>query len=58
MRNSDYVIHITTKHGRTWTYLKDNQGWTKTGAVLAILMALILLFRPRGLMGEKFEKFE
>jgi len=33
MRNSDYVIHITTKHGRTWTYLKDNQGWTKTGPV-------------------------
>jgi branched-chain amino acid transport system permease protein len=27
-------------------------------ASMYILMALILLFRPRGLMGEKFEKFE
>jgi branched-chain amino acid transport system permease protein len=27
-------------------------------ASMFVLMALILLFRPRGLMGEKFEKFE
>jgi branched-chain amino acid transport system permease protein len=27
-------------------------------ASMYVLMALILLFRPRGLMGEKFEKFE
>jgi branched-chain amino acid transport system permease protein len=27
-------------------------------ASMYLLMVLILLFRPRGLMGEKFEKFE
>ena len=27
-------------------------------ASMYVLMVLILLFRPRGLMGEKFEKFE
>ena len=31
MRNTDYVIHITTKHGRTWSYLKEDDGWTQTG---------------------------
>ena len=31
MRNTDYVIYITTKHGRTWSYLKENNGWTQTG---------------------------
>jgi len=27
-------------------------------ASMYLLMVLVLLFRPRGLMGEKFEKFE
>ena len=31
MRNIDFVIRITTKHGRTWTYLKEDDGWTQTG---------------------------
>jgi hypothetical protein len=29
--NTDYVIYITTKHGRTWSHLKENDGWTRTG---------------------------
>ena len=29
--NSDYVIHIATKHGRTWRYLKEDNEWTQTG---------------------------
>src|SRR5207245_6595051 len=29
--NTDYVICITTKHGRTWRHLKDDTGWTRTG---------------------------
>lgn len=31
MRNDDYVIRILTKNGRTWTYLKEGNGWTQTG---------------------------
>ncbi len=31
MRNIDYVIHITTKHGRTWSYRKEDDDWTQTG---------------------------
>ena len=30
MKNTDYIIHITTKHGRTWSYLKEDNGWTQT----------------------------
>jgi hypothetical protein len=30
MRNSDYVIRITTKRGRAWSYLKEDNGWTQT----------------------------
>lgn len=30
MKNTDYLIYITTKHGRTWKYLKDGKGWTQT----------------------------
>jgi hypothetical protein len=29
--NADYMIYITTKHGRTWKHLKENNGWTRTG---------------------------
>jgi hypothetical protein len=31
MKNTDVVIYITTKRGRTWSYLKENNGWTQTG---------------------------
>jgi len=31
MKNTDCVIYITTKRGRTWSYLKENNGWTQTG---------------------------
>lgn len=31
MRNIEFVIYITTKRDRTWTYLKQNNGWTQTG---------------------------
>jgi hypothetical protein len=30
MKNTDYVIHITTKHGRKWRYLKEGSDWTQT----------------------------
>ena len=30
MRNTDYIIRITTKRGRAWSYLKDDNGWTQT----------------------------
>ena len=32
MKNSECVIYITTKHGRTRTYLKENNGWTQTSS--------------------------
>jgi hypothetical protein len=31
MKNTECVIYITTKRGRTWSYLKENNGWTQTG---------------------------
>jgi len=31
MKNTDCVIYITTKRGQTWSYLKENNGWTQTG---------------------------
>ncbi len=31
MKNTDYVIDITTKHGRTWSHVKEDNGWTRTG---------------------------
>jgi len=30
MKNTDCLIHITTKRGYTQTYCKDNNGWTQT----------------------------
>jgi len=30
MKNTDYVIHITTKNGRRWRYLKEGSDWTQT----------------------------
>ena len=36
VKNTDYVIRITTKRGRAWSYLKDDNGWTQnapTGVV-------------------------
>ena len=28
--NTDYVIHIKTKHGRTTSYCKEKNGWSQT----------------------------
>jgi hypothetical protein len=30
MRNSDYVIRITTERSRAWSYLNEDEGWTQT----------------------------
>jgi hypothetical protein len=30
--NTDYVIHIATKHGRTTSYRKNTNGWTQKAA--------------------------
>jgi hypothetical protein len=27
--NTDYVIHVTTKNGRTWSYRKEDNGWSQ-----------------------------
>lgn len=31
MKNTDYIIYMTTKHGRTWKWLKDETGWKQIG---------------------------
>ncbi len=31
MRNSDYMIRIATKSGRTWRHVKDGESWKRTG---------------------------
>ncbi len=28
--NNDFIIYITTKSGRTWKYVKDDEGWKQT----------------------------
>ncbi len=30
-RNTDYLIHISTSRGQTWSHLKEGDGWTRTG---------------------------
>jgi hypothetical protein len=30
--NSDYVIYVRTRRGRTWTYLKERDDWTQTAS--------------------------
>ena len=30
MKNTDYVIRIATKRGRSWTYAKEADAWTQT----------------------------
>jgi hypothetical protein len=30
LKNTDYVIYITTRRGRTWKYVKEDNGWTQT----------------------------
>jgi hypothetical protein len=30
--NTDYVIHIKTKRGRTWRYRKEKNGWSQTAS--------------------------
>ncbi|MCX6774576.1 MAG: hypothetical protein NTY99_00605 [DPANN group archaeon] len=32
MKNTECVIYITTKHGRTQTFLKDADGWVQTSS--------------------------
>jgi hypothetical protein len=29
MKNTGYLIHLTTKLGRTTSYVKDDDGWTQ-----------------------------
>ena len=46
MKNTGYVIHLTTKLGRTTSYLKDDDGWTQirpTGLVRTGITAEQLL---------------
>jgi hypothetical protein len=31
MKNTDYVIYMTTRGGRKWKYLKDDIGWKQMG---------------------------
>lgn len=31
MKNTDYVIYMTTPGGRTWKWLKDKTGWKQIG---------------------------
>jgi len=31
MKNTDYIICITTKSGRTWRWTKDKTGWKQIG---------------------------
>jgi hypothetical protein len=28
--NTDYVIHIKTRQGSTWSYRKEKKGWSQT----------------------------
>jgi len=28
--NTDYIIYITTKNGKTWKYFKEDEGWAQT----------------------------
>ncbi len=30
--NTDYVIRIRTKRGRTWSYRKEHNGWSQTAS--------------------------
>ena len=31
MKNTECTIYITTKHGQTWRYRKEKNGWTQIG---------------------------
>lgn len=31
MKNTDYVIYITTPGGQTWSHVKEGDGWIRTG---------------------------
>ncbi len=31
MKNTDYIIYMTTRRGRTWRYFKDETGWKQIG---------------------------
>jgi hypothetical protein len=30
VKNSEYIIYISTKRGSTWTYRRGKDGWTQT----------------------------
>ena len=48
MKNTGYVVHLTTKLGRTTSYVKDDDGWTQvrpTGLVRTGITAEQLLSR-------------
>jgi len=31
MKNTDYRVYMTTPGGRTWEYLRDEDGWKQIG---------------------------
>jgi hypothetical protein len=31
VKNTDYVVYLTSSRGRTWRYLKDKTGWKQLG---------------------------
>jgi hypothetical protein len=31
MKNTDYVVYMTTPRGRRWKYLRDETGWKQMG---------------------------
>ena len=36
MKNSEYVIRVTTQRGRAWSYLKEKSDWTQTSPTGAV----------------------
>ncbi len=31
MKNSDYIIYMTSRRGRTWRWFRDETGWKQVG---------------------------
>jgi len=31
MKNTDYIVYMTSSRGRTWKYLRDEAGWKQMG---------------------------
>ena len=55
LKNPRYAIALLLGLGYFWT-IYFNPSWGE--ASMYFLMALVLLLRPRGLFGERIEKFE